>query len=90
MFLNPLQKGVILRACDYFDLRGFFGSDQMFFNPFQKGVILSGALTGLSCATALVARSRMDPDGTYLKDAAWSFSTTEAIPELFSARTVQN
>jgi hypothetical protein len=55
----------------------------IFSSKLPKNVILSGAPHRLSRDTVLVARSRMDPDGTCFKDAARSFSTTKPFLSCF-------
>ena len=76
MLFHPLQKGVILRACDFFDLPVFFGSDQMFFNPLQKGVILSEAPRRSIAYQRVYGAKSKDPGDACWADALRSFPAT--------------
>jgi hypothetical protein len=63
--IHPLQKGVILRACDFFDRHVFFGFDQLFLNP-PKSVILSEAPRRSIAYQRVYGAKSKDPGGAFL------------------------
>src|SRR5580692_11661052 len=75
MFFSPLQKTVILRACDFLDLRVFYTRPDVFQSPLQNRHPERSASQIYRITQGFMARSRRTP-AMLLADALPSFPAT--------------